>query len=178
MLGKTEGRRRRGPEDEMVERNHWLNKCEFQQTQGDSEGQGNLACCSPWVLKELDMTKWQNNNKGITWDSQVTGTVVQNLSANAGGTCLIPDPGGPWRRKWQLQLSCLENSTNRGACQATLDGVEKSWTWLSTHMRYNIYSNIPAQAGIKIARRNINNLRYADDTTLVADWRRTKESLD
>ena len=36
-------------------------------------------------------------------------------------------------------------------------------------MRYNIYSNIPAQAGIKIARRNINNLRYADDTTLVAE---------
>ena len=26
-----------------------------------------------------------------------------------------------------------------------------------------------AQAGIKIARRNINNLRYADDTTLVAE---------
>ena len=36
-------------------------------------------------------------------------------------------------------------------------------------MRYNIYSSIPAQAGIKIARRNINNLRYADDTTLVAE---------
>ena len=26
-----------------------------------------------------------------------------------------------------------------------------------------------AQAGIKIARRNINNLRYADDTTLIAE---------
>ena len=34
------------------------------------------------------------------------------------------------------------------------------------------------QAGIKIARRNINNLRYADDTTLVAKQRRTKEPLD
>ena len=33
-----------------------------------------------------------------------------------------------------------------------------------------------AQAGIKIARRNINNLRYADDTTLMAE-RRTKEPL-
>ena len=28
---------------------------------------------------------------------------------------------------------------------------------------------VEAQAGIKIARRNINNLRYADDTTLMAD---------
>ena len=36
-----------------------------------------------------------------------------------------------------------------------------------------------AQAGIKIARRNINNLRYADDTTLNSrKWRRTKELLD
>ena len=34
-----------------------------------------------------------------------------------------------------------------------------------------------AQAGIKIARKNINNLRYADDTTLMAEWR-TKEPLD
>ena len=31
------------------------------------------------------------------------------------------------------------------------------------------------QAGIKIARRNINNLRYADDTTLVAESDRTEE---
>ena len=36
-----------------------------------------------------------------------------------------------------------------------------------------------AQAGIKIARGNINNLRYADDTTLIEEkWRRTKEPLD
>ena len=32
-----------------------------------------------------------------------------------------------------------------------------------------------AQAGIKIARRNINNLRYADDTTLMAE---SEEPLD
>ena len=37
-----------------------------------------------------------------------------------------------------------------------------------------------AQAGIKIARRNINNLRYVDDTTLMAESKeeRTKEPLD
>ena len=35
-----------------------------------------------------------------------------------------------------------------------------------------------AQAGIKIARRNISNLRYADDTTLMAEQTRTKEPLD
>ena len=40
---------------------HWFNGPEFEQTHGDSEGQGSLACCSPWGLKELDMTEWQNN---------------------------------------------------------------------------------------------------------------------
>ena len=35
-----------------------------------------------------------------------------------------------------------------------------------------------AQAGIKIAWRNINNLRYADDTTLMAESEKTKEPLN
>ena len=35
-----------------------------------------------------------------------------------------------------------------------------------------------AQAGIKIAGRNINNLRYEDDTTLMAERRGSKEPLD
>ena len=34
-----------------------------------------------------------------------------------------------------------------------------------------------AQAGIKIARRNINNLRYTDDTTLVAESKKELKSL-
>ena len=34
-----------------------------------------------------------------------------------------------------------------------------------------------AQAGIKIAGRNINNLRYADDTTLMAESEELKEAL-
>ena len=36
---------------------------EPEQTQGDSEEQGSLACCSPWDCKESDMTKQLNNNK-------------------------------------------------------------------------------------------------------------------
>ena len=35
-----------------------------------------------------------------------------------------------------------------------------------------------AQAGIKITRRNINNLRYADDTTLMAKSKKELKSLD
>ena len=35
---------------------------EFEQTSGDSERQGSLACCSPWGLKELDRTEQLNNS--------------------------------------------------------------------------------------------------------------------
>ena len=35
-------------EDEMAGWHHWLNGYEFEQTLGDSEGQGSLVCCSPW----------------------------------------------------------------------------------------------------------------------------------
>ena len=35
-------------EDEMVVWHHQLNEYEFEQTSGDSEGQGSLVCCSPW----------------------------------------------------------------------------------------------------------------------------------
>ena len=37
---------------------------------------------------------------------------------------------------------------------------------------------VEAQAGIKTAGRNINNLRYADDTTLMAESEKELESLD
>ena len=34
------------------------------------------------------------------------------------------------------------------------------------------------QAGIKVTGKNINNIRYADDTTIMAESRKTKEPLD
>ena len=42
-------------EDEMVGWHHWLDGHEFEPTPGDNEGQGRLACCSPWGCKESDM---------------------------------------------------------------------------------------------------------------------------
>ena len=43
-------------EDKMVGWHHGLNGHEFEQTLGNSEGQGSLAYCSPWSHKELEMT--------------------------------------------------------------------------------------------------------------------------
>ena len=51
MLGKIEGRRRGCQEDEMAGQHHCCNEHELEQTPRDSEGQGSLSCCSPWVTK-------------------------------------------------------------------------------------------------------------------------------
>ena len=52
-------------EDQMVGWHYQLNGHEFKQTLGDGEGQGSLACCSPWDCKELNMTERQNKSQCI-----------------------------------------------------------------------------------------------------------------
>ena len=47
-------------EDEMVGWHHQLNGYEFEQALGVGDGQGSLACCSLWGLKELDTIEWLN----------------------------------------------------------------------------------------------------------------------
>ena len=50
-------------EDEIAGWHHQLNGQEFEQTLGDSEGQGSLACCwSPWGHRQSDTTEWSNSN--------------------------------------------------------------------------------------------------------------------
>ena len=47
-------------EDEMVGWHHRLNGHEFEYTPGVGDGQGGLACCSPWGHKESDRTERLN----------------------------------------------------------------------------------------------------------------------
>ena len=63
MLGKTEDGRRR-----ERHRVRWLDgitddEHKFDQALGVGDGQGSLACCSPWGHKESDMTERLNNNQ-------------------------------------------------------------------------------------------------------------------
>ena len=58
---KDWGQEKGTTEDELNGWHHQLNGHECRQTLGDSEGQGSLACCSPWGHKELDTT-WSNNS--------------------------------------------------------------------------------------------------------------------
>ena len=61
--GKDGGQEEKGTtEYKMVWWHHWLNGHEFEQAPGDGEGQGSLACCSPWGCKESDMTERLKNN--------------------------------------------------------------------------------------------------------------------
>ena len=62
MLGKIEGRRRRGHQDEMTGRHHQCNEHEPGRAPEDDEGQGGLVCCSPWDRKESDTPGGLNNN--------------------------------------------------------------------------------------------------------------------
>ena len=57
-------------EDEMIGWHQQLDGHEFEQSLGDGEGQEGLVCCSPWGLKESDMTEQLNNNKEISLDSE------------------------------------------------------------------------------------------------------------
>ena len=49
---------RRTTEDEIVGSHQWLNGHEFEQSLGVGDGQGRLACYSPWDHQESDRTEW------------------------------------------------------------------------------------------------------------------------
>ena len=57
---------------------HRLNGHEFEQTLGDGQGQGSLACCSPWGNKELDMTE-QLDTASIQKKHQLIFNIVSSV---------------------------------------------------------------------------------------------------
>ena len=58
---KKDEKQNKWEEDEMVGWHHQLNGHEFEQTPGDSEGQGSLMRCNPWGCKELELAEQRNN---------------------------------------------------------------------------------------------------------------------
>ena len=62
--GKDWGQEEKGAaENEMVGWHHRLTAPDVEQTPRDGEGQGSLACCSPWGHTNSDMTRWLNWNE-------------------------------------------------------------------------------------------------------------------
>ena len=80
-----------------------------------------------------------------------------------------------WKQQWELDMEQLMFQIGKEECQGCI---------LSPCL-FNLYAEDimrnagleETQAGIKIARRNINNLRYADDTTLMAESEEELKSL-
>ena len=64
-------------EDEMVGWHHQLNGHEFESTPGVGDGEGGLACCSPWGHKELDATEWLNWTERCSWLTVVPRYMVE-----------------------------------------------------------------------------------------------------
>ena len=67
-------------EDEMVRWHLQLDGHEFEQTLGVGDGQGNLACCSPWGGKESDMTEWLSTHYFMALDLVITFWLTKTQS--------------------------------------------------------------------------------------------------
>ena len=57
-------------EDEMIGWHHWLSGHEFEQALGVGDGEGSLACCSPWGCKESDTTE------RLHWTNTILGSLI------------------------------------------------------------------------------------------------------
>jgi len=79
-------------EDEMVGWHHWFNGHEFEQTLGDSEGQGSLACCSLWTwLSNRTTTFCAGENEAEMITSYFRHNKVNQFLKNAWSwVCLKP----------------------------------------------------------------------------------------
>ena len=70
---------------EVVGWYHQLSGHEFEQTLGDSKGQGTLVCCSSWGLKESDTTQQLNTTTNL----QTTSDCIMDLSYYSINICRI-----------------------------------------------------------------------------------------
>ena len=94
MFRKIEcGRRRRQQvtEDEMVGWHHQLDGHEFEQAPVDGEGQGSLACRSPWGHKESDTTERLTLSLFFSSMNKTGGNVVHILKTCSCNITLLQD---------------------------------------------------------------------------------------
>ena len=82
--GKDWGQEEKGvTEEEMVGWHHRLNGNEFEQALEDGEGQGILACCSPWVTKSrTQLSDWTTttNTEKKKWNEKPSISLWNNLN--------------------------------------------------------------------------------------------------
>ena len=153
---------------------------------GQSHGWRSLTGCSPWDSEESDMTEQLHFHFSLSCIGEGNSNPLQC-------SCLEnPRDGGAWwapiygvGHYWYL--TCLLRNMYAGQ-EATVRTGHGTTDWFQigkvvcqgcilSPCLFNLYAGYimrnteleEAQAGIKIARRNINNFRYADDTTLMEE---------
>ena len=78
--GRNWGQEEKGTtEDEMAGWHHWLDGREFEWTLGVGDGQGGLACCDSWGLKESEKTEWLNWTELTELGSKALQTWIAGL---------------------------------------------------------------------------------------------------
>ena len=80
---------KRASEDEMGGWHHQFNGHELGHTPRDGEGQRGLTCCSPWGLKESDMTGWLNNNNAAGKSIWSSGLLLELLKSKRMTSCFL-----------------------------------------------------------------------------------------
>ena len=124
-------------EEEMVGWHHWLDGHEFEQAPGAGDGQGSLACCSPWGGSQTRLSDWTELNTIFSVDSFVSllSCTYTPPAPRVGlflplhASCLLPrslPPGLQWKltvpswgsdwcslSRWSLLFkSCLNKNIN------------------------------------------------------------------
>ena len=94
-------------EDEMAGWHHWLDGHEFEQ----GDGQGGLACCSPWGRKESDMTEWLNWAEGHDTGGSVTGYLLSYSSPVTAATLWLgwKEPCKVWAAGKEVLYGCFRS---------------------------------------------------------------------
>ena len=136
----------------------------------------------------LDHRKSKSSRKTTTALLTTSKPLTVSITTNCGRFFKRWESQTTWPASWEICMQVQGATVRTG--HGTTDwfkirkGVHQGY--ILSPCLFNLYAEYimrnagleEAQAGIKTAWRNINNLRYTDDTTLMAEKWRTKEPLE
>jgi len=153
-------------EDEMVWWHHQLNGRESEQALGDGEGQGSLACCSPWGHTESDVTEQQQWLASLVARATVASA---RASASTGRShCSLLLQPVLWIHKWLAfthrlgtfwtALILLGLRVSKAACKPFEKCVSVSYTlWFSKPeiLGTRFLEETPGDRGLRVAKPSL-----------------------
>ena len=140
----------------------------MQQTLENSSSDGNTR--PPSLSPEKSVCRSRSNSQNQTWNNRLVPNWDRSVSILSNTYCKMCNGG---QQTWMVTYYL---SSHREKTQF----IKKDYGFLLSPCLFNLYAEYimrnarldEAEAGIKIAGRNINNLRQADDTNLMAEVKR------